>query len=206
MKPMLFNSQMVRAILDGHKSVTRRIIKPQPTYSPNYGLAWNGQAYGTGLPPTLKGAAYNFRKAAPYQPGDILYVRETWAQPYGAGYKYAADYGEHDIVEADHGNVSVSKNMIKWHPSIHMPRDAARIFLSVKSVHVEQLQDITEDQAEKEGFYRGSLLEGSNLMVLPRGAFASLWDQTIKRSEVDAFGWNANPWVWVIEFERCDHP
>lgn len=196
MKPILMNSKMVRAILEGRKTVTRRLIKPQPTYSPNYGFAWKGSAYGTDLPPTIPGAAYNFRSAAPYQPGDILYVRETWAKPYGSGYKYAADYNEHDIVEADAGYVSVSKNMIRWKPSIHMPKEAARIFLRVKSVRIERIQDISEKQAFHEGI--------DGFLGDPRLSFANLWNSTVPLHERSAYGWEANPWVWAIEFEKYD--
>lgn len=89
-KPILFNADMVRAILEGRKTVTRRVIKPQPTYSQRDGFTWKGGAYGTDLPPTIKGAAYNFRCAAPYQPGDILYVRETWLD-YAGRFMYKAD-------------------------------------------------------------------------------------------------------------------
>ena len=80
--PILFNTDMVRAILDGRKTVIRRCIKPQPIYSKHDGFSWKGYAYGTDLPPTIKGAAYNFRCAAPFQSRDILYVRETWNYGY----------------------------------------------------------------------------------------------------------------------------
>lgn len=80
MKPILFNTEMVRAILEGRKTVTRRVVKPQPVYNPNDGFTWKGAAYGTDLPPTEKGATYNFRCAAPCRPGDILYVRETFCR------------------------------------------------------------------------------------------------------------------------------
>lgn len=96
--PILFNTEVVRAILDGRKTVTRRLIKPQPTYDKSGGFNWKGNIYGTDLPPTLKGAAYNFQCAAPYQPGDILYVRETYKKNMDGysgidfgGYIYKAD-------------------------------------------------------------------------------------------------------------------
>lgn len=78
--PILFNTEMVRAILDGRKTVTRRVIKPQPIYNIGSGFNWKGYAFGTDLPPTLEGAAYNFQCAAPYQPGDILYVPKEAAR------------------------------------------------------------------------------------------------------------------------------
>lgn len=92
----------------------------------------------------------------------------------------------------------------KWHPSIHMPKEAARIFLRVTNVRVERLQEITSGQICKEG------VEVEDPYVLngeeKRYAFSNLWDSTIKESDLDRYGWNANPWVWVIEFERCDKP
>lgn len=99
-KPILFNTEMVRATLDKRKTVTRRIIKPQPTYSAKDGFRWKGAAYGTDLPPTVKGAAHNFVCVCPYQSGDILYVRETFSPMYKnensneiVGYMYKADEG-----------------------------------------------------------------------------------------------------------------
>ena len=104
---------------------------------------------------------------------------------------------------------------MKWHPSLHMPKDAARIFLRVTNVRVERLQEITEDEAVKEGIYQSNCKECN----APFGCdacpdegyneidgFADLWNSTIKKSDLDRYGWDANPWVWVIEFERCDKP
>ena len=212
--PILFNTEMVRAILDGRKTVTRRIIKPQPVYSPNDGFHWKGAAYGTDLPSTVKGAAYNFRCAFPYQPGDILYVRETWCSRYdGEKYFYLADKctKREEKKLLDYGEV-------KWRPSIHMPKEAARIFLKVKDVRVERLQDITEKQAESEGLkFKAMYCPKDDTFVeiqnpsIDSGAtykngFAKIWNSTIKKSDMEKYGWNANPWVWVIEFERCEKP
>lgn len=174
---ILFNTEMVRAILDGRKTVTRRLVKPQTTDRITCGQK---------------------KVAAPYQPGDILYVRETWSE-LSSGYEYKAD-GE---------NIDHLGNVIKWHPSIHMPKEAARIFLKVKDVRVERLQDITEEQAEKEGFQAGSYefkgavwgQEDTEEWTAVE-EFRELWNSTIKKSDLDRYGWNANPWVWVIEFER----
>lgn len=130
---------------------------------------------------------------APYRPGDILYVRETWAEvetvdgvPF---YIYKADHSA-IYADADHG-------FKKWHPSIHMPKKAARIWLKVTDVRVERLQDISKDtlgpnnQVVKEGFRYDT-------------DFAASWNSTIKKSDINKYGWYANPWVWVIEFEQWE--
>ena len=177
MKPILFNTEMVRAILDGRKTVTRRVVKPQPVYNPNDGFTWKGAAYGTDLPPTEKGATYNFRCAAPCRPGDILYVRETFCRQPSEEYPFVY-------------KASVETPAAwQWCPSIHMPREAARIFLRVTDVRVERVQDIDDD---------GVVAEGLNI----GDPFDELWNSTIKPADRDLYGWDANPWVWVIEFER----
>lgn len=192
-KPILFNADMVRAILDGRKTVTRRLIKPQPTYSQRDGFTWKGGAYGTDLPPTIKGSAYNFRCAAPYQPGDILYVRETWYRGLNR-ILYKANYSENEKFYTNGKEIQ-----IKWHPSIHMPKEAARIWLKVKDVRVERLQDIMkyppgpQNQIVREGCKYGC-------------DFIAEWENTIPKANRSKYGWSANPWVWVIEFERCEKP
>lgn len=185
-KPILFNTEMVRAILDGRKSCTRRIVKPQPT-----------ARYGAQC---IK---------PPYQPGDILYVRETWAPIYPdkesnevCGYIYKEDsLKEYDKRYPDGEDYQWGG---KWHPSIHMPKEAARIWLKVKDVRVERLQEITSEQISREGVEveYPHVLNGEE----KRYAFSALWNSTIKKSDIDRYGWDANPWVWVIEFERCEKP
>ena len=88
---------------------------------------------------------------------------------------------------------------VRWTPSIHMPKEAARIFLKVTSVKVERLQNMDEESGLKEGIPK----RGSRLPIF---VFMELWDSTIKKSDLDEYGWDANPWVWVIEFERCEKP
>jgi len=200
MKPILFNTEMVRAILEGRKTVTRRAIKPQPTYSPRDGFTWNGGAYGTDLPPTIKGAGYNLRCVAPYKVNDILYVRESWVE-LSSGYEYKAD-GE----TIDHLG-----NYIKWRPSIHMPKEAARIFLKVTDVRVERLQDITEEQATKEGCKAGSFEfkgavwgQDDTDEWTAIDDFSNVWQSTIKKDQFNKYGWKSNPYVWVIEFEKLE--
>lgn len=173
MKPILFNTEMVRAILDGRKTQTRRVCKGQP------------QDDGKCSPEDI---GYK----PPYKPGDILWVRETWAwlsAPdcgsfcIGPCKKYKEDYGCF-VHKASNPNFTE-----KWKPSIHMPREAARIFLSVKDVRAERLKEMSANDAMDEGFTDWN-------------EFARLWDSTIKPEDIDKFGWNANPWVWVIKFER----
>ena len=102
---------------------------------------------------------------------------------------------------------------MKWHPSIHMPKEAARIFLQVTNVMVERLQEITEEQAVKEGIYQSNCKNCNSTFGCDTcldeeydevDAFSELWNSTIKKSEFDTYGWDANPWVWVIEFERIE--
>lgn len=151
---------------------------------------------------------------APYSIGDILWVRETWN----------GDWCDHYIYKADGGS-AVSAGYDKeprWHPSIHMPRDAARIFLRVTDVQVERLNEISQSDAIDEGALTCDLCETDEYKELrkkakregskppigysPRERFAALWDSTIKNTEISKYGWAANPWVWVIKFERCERP
>lgn len=243
-KPILFNTDMVKAILDGRKSCTRRIVKG---FIPNNAV-WGYTAFTPKGRISCRGTfadgyGEKFFKP-PYQPGDILYVRETWERfecwncdgdergncpkepkksvldkTFGC-YMYRAT----DEISGD----------AKWHPSIHMPKEAARIWLKVTDVRVERLQDMTEVQAQAEGIReyskdgnlykyavtddwwidfhnknRKSFFGGTWWQDMPRtskDAFSYLWNSTIKKSDLDRYGWTANPWVWVIEFERCDKP
>lgn len=197
--PILFNIDMVRAILDGRKTVTRRLVKPQPESF--------GKAY------IYKGAICSENgliKEASYQPGDIMYVRETWGEGYEDGiYIYKAD----DKIE-NLPAFKKSSNMI-YRPSIHMPKEAARIWLKVTNVRVEQLQEITPEQILKEGanpeairHYIKQMPEETAEWIYAayKVEFQQLWNSTIKKSDLDNYGWDANPWVWVIQFERCEKP
>lgn len=215
-KPILFNGEMVRAILDGRKTVTRRLVKPQPKPKHIYrlGICRDGgkrEAGMYGFGSRVCGGDVMYVKP-PCLIGDILYVRETWTKLYYVDpdgcthydqemYFYAAD-GMPDITLIDADGFDEDDQRIRWHPSIHMPREAARIFLRVTDVRVERLQDIMVEQAEKEGC--GSYLTESKFNVSPVCHFMELWDSTIKKSDLDRYGWVANPWVWVIEFERLE--
>nr|DAY91168.1 MAG TPA: ASCH domain protein [Caudoviricetes sp.] len=191
-KPILFNTEMVRAILDGRKTCTRRIVKDGIPDDAMWGYtAFTPKGYISCRGVYADGYGEGFFKL-PYQPGDILYVRETWGHPISLNsdkqYVFRAD----KIAESGFKNDSHI-----WHPSIHMPKKAARIWLNVTNVRVERLQDMTDDDAEAEGCfdYTSTAL-----------GFPDVWDSTIKKSNLDSYGWDANPWVWVIEFERCEKP
>lgn len=192
--PILFNTEMVRAILDGRKTCTRRICKDANECTVPDMEFYNADRRTY--------AVHNFadkehteqlsiaERTCPICPGDILYVRETWKKAPN-GYYYYEDWQRNDIAD-----------VTKWKPSIHMPKEAARIWLKVTDVRVERLQEITEVQAQAEGCNSG-LLTGA---CTARGQFEDLWNSTVKKSDIDRYGWDANPWVWVIEFERCEKP
>lgn len=205
-KPILFNTEMVRAILNGRKCCTRRVVKfPVNRYTNNVPLADKIvlQELRCDKANFLEEPFFSFGMNLPYQPGDILYVRETWSEGYEDGtYIYRAD----DKL-ADLPTFKESSKLI-YHPSIHMPKEAARIWLKVTDVRVERLQEITEVGIQKEGVEVdpkecvGKFDFISELFLL----FQRLWDSTIKKSDLDRHGWDANPWVWTIEFERCEKP
>ena len=178
-KPILFNTDMVRAILDGRKTVTRRVVNHK---------------HLRGLE-NLTAEKIERACKAPYKCGDVLYVRETWARLcFGLCtqiYVYRASE-EPPFPKIIPIGCHLTDHF-KWRPSIHMPKDAARIFLRVTGVRVERLQDITDEDVVAEG--------------LPIGCyFDDLWDKTVKPADRGRYGWKANPWVWVIEFERCKGP
>lgn len=185
--PILFNMKMVRAILDCRKSCTRRIIKPQPqgyfevSEEPLYIYDTDGK---------------QGKITPPYQPGDILYVRETFIQAAAHIFWYKAD-----------DKLWMSKDLL-WKPSIHMPKEAARIWLKVTDVRVERLQDITGLSVQKEGIELDPKECASKFDFITELflLFQKLWDSTIKKSDLDRYGWDTNPYVWVIEFERCEKP
>ncbi len=194
MKPILFNTDMVKAILDGRKSCTRRIVKFLPGKNPN----WTGYIKDGNM--LYNGTNEPCIKKALYQTGDILYVRETWCKGLER-YIYRADYSDTEKFYRDGKEINM-----KWHPSLHMPKDAARIILRVTNVRVERLQDITVEDALAEGMDKYIRLNGEldeNSIIT---SFIGIWNSTIKKSNLDFYGWDANPYVWVIEFERCNKP
>ncbi len=223
-KPILFNTEMVRAIQDGTKTVTRRLIKPH--FRDNecgfFTTAIAGKLF---LCYSDEDDNETRRVKSPYQIGDILYVRETWAYVQYmdiSGYVYRASEQAERVIRicADKGKP------LKWHPSIHMPKEAARIFLRVTSVKVERLQDSFFKSGSaifallREGVDIGEQCrECIDTYGIPcciddesecgtldevRSVFSDLWNGTIKKSDLDKYGWSANPGVRVIEFERLE--
>nr|DAV18925.1 MAG TPA: ASCH domain protein [Bacteriophage sp.] len=211
-KPILFNTEMVRAILDGRKTCTRRLVKFLSGKNPK----WTGYIKDGSM--LYNGKNEPCIRTQPYQPGDILYIRETWERFECRN----CDGDERGNCPKEPKKSVLDKTCgcymyratdeisgdAKWHPSIHMPKEAARIWLEVTNVRVERLRDITGLSVQKEGIEvepnecAGKFDFVSELFLL----FQRLWDSTVKKSDLDRYGWNANPWVWVIEFERCDKP
>lgn len=187
--PILFNTDMVRAILSGRKTVTRRVVKHDVD-------ALLNSPFHKAYPEVEDKQIIGKLCMPPYQSGDILYVRETWSE-WTDGYLYKAWTSPFP----QPGKSSV----MKWHPSIHMPKEAARIWLKVKDVRVERLSDITPQEAWKEGA-RCSCMSPVPDCAGNKTTFIDIWNSTIKKSDLDRYGWDANPWVWVIEFERCERP
>lgn len=217
--PILFNTEMVRAILDGRKACTRRAVKYK--YS-NTKMKIKSDKYGSGLieiQKDVEGETYGknpdgstwhkllpyIEKIPQYKKGDILYVRETWGT-YNKNwwesdyFLYRADYPANATTYTHPDGIIC--DLPKWHPSIHMPKEAARIWLRVTDVRVERLQDMWASDVSKEGIHFNKPTTADEMLM----AFSKLWDSTVKKSDLDRYSWDANPWVWVIEFERCEKP
>ena len=209
--PILFNTEMVRAILEGRKGATRRSVKGYIPDDAVWGYtAFTPKGHISCRGTFADGYGEKFFKL-PCEPGNILYVRETWHKGL-EWYIYRANYS--DTEKFYRGGKEIE---MKWRPSIHMPKEAARIWLKVTNVRVERLQDITPKGAESEGvgnlFYDDIGYGEKNYRTevdpeygIAKEQFAWLWESTIKKSDIDRYGWDANPWVWVIEFERCEKP
>lgn len=207
--PILFNTEMVRAILDGRKSCTRRICKDANEYTvPDmdfYNADRRTYAVHNFVDKEHMEQLSTAERTCPICTGDILYVRETWKEA-PKGYYYYEDWQKDDIAD-----------VTKWKPSIHMPKEAARIWLKVTDVRVERLQEITEEEAKAEGakqcYEHVDRLENKPVTYLAEDGhgyyvlgFKNIWNSTIKKSDLDRYSWDANPWVWVIGFERCEKP
>lgn len=203
-KPILFNTEMVRALLDGRKTCTRRVVKTRRKDACGFYVTKRPDGSFTGVYEYDEdGRMFENQLIPPYKPGDILYVRETFIQAAAHTFWYKAD------------DKSWMSEGLHWKPAIHMPKEAARIWLKVTGVRVERLQEITDEQAKREGIQYDECPTGftwkqetdmHNCYTTPIGAMQALWNSTIKESDLDRYGWETNPWVWVIEFERCEKP
>lgn len=225
--PILFNTEMVRAILDGRKSCTRRVIKAQPDEKHTFPLGFvtgstEAKELGCfGFGTNENGGSIQFVKP-PYQAGDILYVRETWQCWRAHRYEATADIrfraGGDDVrLQFANGNTDSIDRLDydtfvhkwfshngKWKPALFMPKEVARIWLKVTDVRMERLQEITIDDIRNEGLSSMAVHAGD--MEIAIEEWKNLWSSTINKSDLDCYGWDANPWVWVIEFERCEKP
>ena len=198
MKPILFNTEMVRAILESRKTVTRRVVKGNTE-----GLYIGRCALGVGL----------FSKETdlrviepPYKVGDILWVRETWGN-YGDGTQlmYKADYPDGATIYIHDDRVHTC-DLPKWRPSIHMPKEAARLFLKVTHISVERLcgMQLSDFIAEGITLSRSELKDQNTALLTAKARFKELWNSTSgKRGTPEYYvhSWYGNPYVWVIEFE-----
>ncbi len=229
--PILFNTEMVRAILDGRKTVTRRTVRPKSKYACGFYVTFRKSDN------TFMGVydydenemQFENSQIPPCQPGDILYVRETW----GISNLDYDDKTAYIVYKASENKKnegcraiklpndkfeklydSMSENNQDWHPSIHMPKEAARIWLKVTDVRVERLQEMTQVDFLNEGvntcknctskdYCLG--LSSARICYL-KSDFIKVWDSTLKKSDLGRYGWDADPWVWVIKFERCEKP
>lgn len=251
-RPILFKTDMVRAILEGRKTVTRRAIKPANPFRNKEGYfqgngLWidgynkddepNGHIKDYSISSCWMYKEHYINTYAPYKTGDIMYVRETWRvgawdiqnQMIAFDYKDGVcgrltDINDRELFErlvnqsredARKANSQYNgadfvwnkgNSPCRWRPSIHMPKEAARIWLKVKDIRVERLQDISGHEVLKEGINSHVHPKADYFNMNQREMFEKLWNSTIQESDQDLYGWNANPWVWVIRFERCEKP
>ena len=194
-KPILFNAEMVNAILDERKTQTRRPVKENLCPFCDESARVNGHV-------ALEMLDYDI--PSPYgDVGDTLWVRETWNE-YNGHLAYRADMPMHwDAGDTQHDeDVDITEDDYKWSPSIHMPRDYARIFLKIKSVRVERVQDISNDDAMAEGINQDNVNELCNMcsgVTGEQAEFSRVWESIYAKR---GYGWDTNCWVWVYDFER----
>lgn len=201
-RPILFSGEMVRAILDGRKTQTRRPLKaPQPLdilpmLGDQEGRLWAALTERGETPDQNRGALIRCRYGLP---GDRLYVREAHTVSNGGDVIYRAGYPEN--AKARGLENIPPEGEIRWRPSIHMPRWASRLTLEIADVRVERAQDITEGDAVNEGIEPADRLPCGGDSHDPRQEFAELWDSI---NGPRGFGWDENPWVWVVSFKRLE--
>ena len=203
-KPILFNTPMVRAVRSDIKTETRRLINPRyrdDEYS--FQIITNAHT-GEFVRVEMIDEWENCTRFLPpqYLPGDILWVRESWAVAAdlpgisNGGFVYRSDYTDYELSQ-------LKEKHFCWKPSIHMPKAAARTFVKVTDVQAERLQNITATGIRAEGLGTGAAFCGD---PLAREEFKILWDSTVPKSKLPQCGFAANPWVWAYRFERCENP
>ena len=194
-RPILFSGPMVRAILDGYKTQTRRVMKPQPDYHENENMpghfgtwfhSWNLDHIAVDIDDIIQYCPFG-------GPGDRLWVRETFVVDYEIGENTRGEIPPAVFYRAtDDGKTNFTPGLEKWKPSIHMPRKYCRLLLDLRAVRVERLNDITEDDCKSEGCVDRGDSAGDE--------FAELWESINGKR---GCGWKENPWVWVVSFERA---
>jgi hypothetical protein len=201
-RPILFSGPMVRAILDGTKTQTRRVVMPSPEQDQllQVVVGSSGLHYVMDQTPIAYPEIRRIRWDCPYgQPGDQLWVRETFADLNGTGIEHRPDPAgplkryafASDHPPGSHGDEARKEFGVKWTPSIHMPRGASRISLEITGVRVERLQDIGRGDAEAEGW------NPATDVCSPLVWYVALWE-----SLNGPGSWSANPWVWVLDFKN----
>jgi len=212
-RPIIFSAKMIKLIIKFQKTQTRRAIKPQPPKG-----AWpifddldsyEGEGWAFQYAHTLGTQNFQITRnrkfhlpnkgKCPYGvPDDILWVRETWADLRGMGFENEPRFAyKADICPRSDSDEIRKQYGVKWRSSIHMPREAARLFLLVKNIRVEKLQTITKEDAKAEGAEWYPIQPGNSTNYVR--SFADLWDSTYARK---GYLWNTNPWVWCLSFEK----
>jgi hypothetical protein len=211
-RPILFSAEMVRAILDGRKTQTRRVMKPQPKPTPADFPGPAGHWWPSQKHKSMLGVEREMQKwkglagsACPYgDTGDLLWVRETWkpvpisAYRCSEGVQQTPNPQDADEAAVYKAGWDRSSSGVSWRPSIHMPRWASRITLRITDIRVERLQSVSHEDCEAEGCPGGhGSIPGYPYSATPREHFQTLWNK------INGPGaWDENPWVWVVSFER----
>lgn len=211
MKPILFSTPMVQAILAGHKTMTRRIVKFPDWLKINPGgSVVGGSVHDNGINPDIKSAA-EYWKLPHHQKGDVLWVRETFTVMYPSLPNGRIDYDHEDVfyaankLDADTVKTTYVRDddgfdtgrTFPWKPSIFMPLKYSRIFLRVTGVRAERIQEITVSDIRAEGLTSMGVFAGDREIAIKE--WELLWN---KLNAARGYGWDKNPWVWVYTFER----
>jgi hypothetical protein len=222
-RPILFSGAMVRALLDGSKTQTRRVVNPQPWadarsahYHPSCPSGSGGMHPANVIFSSMDQCVPPWAAPQPVrcpfgEPGDRLYVRETFLYVGPGSGSDLPSYREERANPENHKaencwyRASRPDETLVWTPSIHMPRWASRITLEVTGVRVEQLRHISDADCIAEGIGLNANTDGVPMTIpegetMPRAAYLSLWDSL---NAARGYGWDANPWVWVVEFAKC---